>query len=108
MAGVCMARESMCDEWYWFMTLQKLLAGFLARGSDIKATGQPVLPLVCISMVKNEQDIIEPFLRNNAKFFDLMIVLDNGSTDKTRDILFDCAREFGNVIVSDQPEAAYR
>ncbi|KAJ57098.1 hypothetical protein ACMU_00995 [Actibacterium mucosum KCTC 23349] len=58
-------------------------------------------------MVRNEQDIIEPFIRHNIRFFDLMFVLDNGSTDKTRQILVDCAREFGSLCVSDIPNAEY-
>lgn len=40
-----------------------------------------------ISMVKNEMDIIESFVRYNANIFDGMIILDNGSTDNTLKIL---------------------
>lgn len=68
----------------------------------------PLVPAVCISMVKNEQDVIEPFLRHNHRFFDLMIVLDNNSSDLTRPILRDCARELGNVVLVDLPDFAYR
>ncbi|MCK9152236.1 glycosyltransferase family protein [Methanobacterium alcaliphilum] len=40
-----------------------------------------------ISMVKNEMDIIESFVRYNSNIFDGMIILDNGSTDETLHIL---------------------
>ena len=38
-------------------------------------------------MVKNEMDIIESFVRYNINIFDGMIILDNGSTDDTLEIL---------------------
>ena len=40
-----------------------------------------------ISMVKNEMDIIESFVRYHINIFDGMIFLDNNSTDKTLTIL---------------------
>ncbi|MGF7118942.1 glycosyltransferase family 2 protein [Methanobacterium oryzae] len=40
-----------------------------------------------ISMVKNEMDIIESFVRYNINIFDGMIILDNASTDNTLEIL---------------------
>ena len=40
-----------------------------------------------ISMVKNEMDIIESFVRYNANIFDGMIILDNCSSDTTFKIL---------------------
>ncbi|WP_294032986.1 glycosyltransferase family 2 protein [uncultured Moraxella sp.] len=39
------------------------------------------------SMVKNEADIIESFVRHNLNFADEMYILDNGSTDNTLSIL---------------------
>ena len=38
-------------------------------------------------MVKNEDDIIESFVRYNLNILDEMIILDNGSTDNTLKIL---------------------
>jgi SAM-dependent methyltransferase/GT2 family glycosyltransferase len=58
-------------------------------------------------MVKNEQDIIEPFIRHNLQFVDGMVIIDNASTDATRDIVAECARELGNIIVADSEEFAY-
>ncbi len=40
-----------------------------------------------ISMVKNEMDVIESFIRYHVNIFDGMIILDNGSTDNTLKIL---------------------
>jgi hypothetical protein len=63
--------------------------------------------IISLTMVKNEQDIIEPFIRHNARFMDCMIVIDNASVDETRRIAMDCARELGNVIVADNEEFGY-
>jgi len=46
-----------------------------------------------ISMVKNEKDIIESFIRYHIKIFDGMLILDNGSTDGTIDIVMKIAQE---------------
>lgn len=67
----------------------------------------PAVNAVCLTMVKNEQDIIEPFLRHNRPYFDAMIVLDNGSTDRTRNIALDVAREIGSIFVSDIRTTVY-
>ncbi len=40
-----------------------------------------------VSMVKNEMDIIESFVRYNLNILDGMIILDNASTDDTLKIL---------------------
>lgn len=58
-------------------------------------------------MIRNEQDLIEPFLRHHAALLDLMVVLDNRSTDKTRDIAIRVARELGNIIITDCPDEGY-
>ncbi|MEB3323674.1 MAG: glycosyltransferase family 2 protein, partial [Synechococcaceae cyanobacterium] len=47
-------------------------------------------PLIGIATIKNEEDIIEAFLRHNLKFGDHLYILDNGSVDQTPQIL----REF--------------
>jgi len=46
-----------------------------------------VKKIFSISMVKNEMDIIESFVRYNINILDGMIILDNGSTDGTIEIL---------------------
>ncbi len=67
----------------------------------------PIVRLVSISMVKNEQDVIEPFLRHNRPFLDAMIVLDNGSSDRTAEIVADCARELGGIFFAHLPGFGY-
>lgn len=43
--------------------------------------------IVGVSRVLNEADIVEPFIRHHAALLDLHIVLDNGSTDGTVELL---------------------
>ena len=45
------------------------------------------IQIFSISMVKNEMDVIESFVRYNLNILDGMIILDNGSTDDTLKIL---------------------
>jgi hypothetical protein len=63
--------------------------------------------IISLSMVKNEQDIIEPFIRHNARFVDCMVILDNASVDQTRRIATSCARELGNIVVTDNEEFGF-
>ena len=58
-------------------------------------------------MVKNEQDIIEPFIRHHARLVDCMVILDNASVDDTRRIIVECARELGNIVVADSEEFTF-
>ena len=55
--------------------------------------------IAAIAMVKNEQDIIEPFVRHNIRFLDHLMILDNGSVDDTKLILKKLAVEFPNLMV---------
>jgi hypothetical protein len=45
------------------------------------------MKLIAVSRVKNEIDIIEAFVRYHARYFDKLIILDDGSTDGTVDVL---------------------
>ena len=58
---------------------------------------------LAIAMVKNEADIIEAFVRHNLHFVDLFIVIDNLSTDGTREILQALRREGLPLLVFDDP-----
>ena len=63
--------------------------------------------VISLSMVKNEQDIIEPFIRHNSRYLDHMVILDNSSVDETRRITSDCASELKTIILADSDEFAY-
>ncbi|MEX1118665.1 MAG: glycosyltransferase family 2 protein [Terrimicrobiaceae bacterium] len=45
------------------------------------------MDLVSITCIRNEEDIIEAFIRHSLTFVDSMILLDHGSTDSTPEIL---------------------
>ncbi len=47
----------------------------------------PTMRLVAVSVVKNEADIIEPFVRHTLAWADHHLVFDHDSTDGTREIL---------------------
>ena len=86
----------------------KIFARLLQRsGAKRRPAGQSVLGTIAITMVRNEQDIIEPFLRHNAALVDLLVVLDNCSTDATRRIAVEVARELGNIVITDIPDRGY-
>lgn len=46
-----------------------------------------------VTMVKNEVDIIETFIRYNLSFIDGMVILDNGSSDGTIEIILQLIKE---------------
>jgi Glycosyl transferase family 2 len=59
--------------------------------------------LVAICCVKDEIDIIEPFIRHTLAFAAPMVVLDNGSTDGTRAILESLRQEGLPLEIVDDP-----
>jgi SAM-dependent methyltransferase len=85
------------------------LRNLLRRHPEVQApvTVEPAAPpaprILGFTLVKNEQDIIEPFLRHNAGLLDALVVVDNGSVDATRSIALACARELGNIVIADHP-----
>jgi glycosyltransferase involved in cell wall biosynthesis len=62
---------------------------------------------LAIAMIKNEADIVEAFVRHNLALTDLLVVIDNGSTDGTRDILTSLQREGLALVVFDDPIFGY-
>lgn len=62
--------------------------------------------VAAVSMVRDEQDIVESTLLRMAGQVDFLIVADNRSTDGTRDILDDLARELPLTVIAD-PEPGY-
>ena len=65
------------------------------------------MPVWLVSMVRNEQDVIEAFVRHHASQVDGLLIADNLSEDHTRAILDDLADEFPLTVVDD-PDPAYR
>ena len=63
--------------------------------------------LTGISMVKNEADIIEAFVRHNMKFLDRLYVLDHSSFDGTREILTQLIQEGYPIVISDIRRLGY-
>lgn len=59
-----------------------------------------------VTMVRDEADVIAGTLRHMADEVDHLIVADNRSTDGTRDILYQLARELPLTVVDD-PDPAY-
>lgn len=63
--------------------------------------------IISVSLVKNEEDIIESFVRHNLQFVDVMLIVDNASSDRTRDILVSLQHEGLPVVIGDDPDPAY-
>ena len=65
------------------------------------------MKIVSITMIKNESDIIESFIRYNLNIFDEMIILDNGSTDDSLKIINKLQDENLPIIVIEDSDAYY-
>ena len=64
------------------------------------------MKIVSITMLKNEEDIVESFIRYNLNILDEMIILDNFSTDNTLNILKSLKREGLPIhIIKDEDES---
>jgi SAM-dependent methyltransferase len=79
----------------------------LRRLDGVYQSDKPISKIIAISTVKNEQDIIEPFLRHNRPFVDAILVMDHMSSDETRRIATECARELGGILIADLPVFAH-
>ncbi|KAA3622145.1 MAG: glycosyltransferase family 2 protein [Proteobacteria bacterium] len=62
---------------------------------------------VGVSVVKNESDVIEYFVRCNLRYLDAMVVIDNGSVDETRRILAALSREPLPLVVLDDDRVGH-
>jgi len=61
------------------------------------------LNLVMTILVKNEADIIEANIRTHTKFgVDHFVIMDNNSTDGTREILSKLQKDFSIVIIDEK------
>ena len=57
------------------------------------------MKIISITTIKNEADIIESFVRYHVNIMDLMIILDNGSTDDTLNIINNLKKENLPIVV---------
>lgn len=55
--------------------------------------------IIVVSMAKNEEDIIESFVRYYMTFVDGMIIVDHNSEDDTGKILNELKREYSSLVV---------
>ena len=65
------------------------------------------MKLIAISRVKDELDIIEPFIRHHAHYFDTHIVLDDGSSDGTYEVLQKLKLSGLPLVVIREPSVGY-
>ena len=80
----------------------------LFRYATHRFSGAGDIRLVMTILVKNEIDILEDNIRTHAQLgVDSFLVMDNGSTDGTRELLTTLADEFDLHII-DQPEQNYQ
>ncbi len=63
---------------------------------------------VIVSMMRDEADVVEGWVRHHADEVDHLIVADNGSTDGTRDILRSLAKQLPLTIVDDPVVGYYQ
>jgi len=65
------------------------------------------MKFVAISCVRNEEDIVEAFVRHTLAFVDYLVILDNGSTDHTQGILQSLAVEGLPVEIVEDSSLGY-
>lgn len=65
------------------------------------------MKIVTVTMVRNEQDIIETFVRYHEPLVNEMVILDNGSSDQTSDILWKLKEEGLKIQILFDPETAF-
>lgn len=63
--------------------------------------------ITVISVIKNSADIIETFIRANGVFADNFVLVNNGSTDRTMEILEALSKEGYNIQVYNDPDTAH-
>lgn len=62
---------------------------------------------ISFSVVKNEADIIEAFIRHNLNYVDRMVIADNLSTDNTIKILYSLKKEGLPIDIFNDPDPAH-
>lgn len=65
------------------------------------------MQIASFTMVNNESEIIESFIRYNYNFVDKMFIIDNGCTDSTMVIVRNLVAEGYDIVVYDESTEAY-
>lgn len=65
------------------------------------------MKIVSFTMVNNESEIIESFIRYNYNFIDEMVIIDNGCTDGTIKIIHGLIKEGYKITIYDESLEAY-
>lgn len=65
------------------------------------------MKIVSFTMVNNESEIIESFIRYNYNFLDEMYIIDNGCTDNTIKILRNLKNDGYKIVIYDESLEAY-
>lgn len=65
------------------------------------------MKIVSFTMVNNESEMIESFIRYNYNFVDEMIIIDNGSSDNTIEIIRLLIKEGYKITIYDESLEAY-
>lgn len=65
------------------------------------------MKIVSFTMVNNESEIIESFIRYNYNFLDEMYIIDNGCTDNTIKILRNLINDGYKIVIYDESLEAY-
>lgn len=65
------------------------------------------MKIISFTMVNNESEIIESFVRYNYNFVDKMVIIDNGCTDRTIEIVNSLRLEGYDIDVYDESLEAY-
>ena len=87
----------------WWGIVRSRWAPWRVHRGELRVPEPGAHPIVVLTPTKNEEWILERFLRVTTQFADLVIVADQGSTDRTREI---CER-FENVRVIGNPSPDY-
>ncbi|HFR3515724.1 TPA: glycosyltransferase family 2 protein, partial [Streptococcus suis] len=72
-----------------------------------KKENEEFMKIISFTMVNNESEIIESFIRYNYNFIDEMVIIDNGCTDNTMQIIFNLIKEGYKISVYDESLEAY-
>jgi uncharacterized coiled-coil protein SlyX len=66
------------------------------------------MKLAVIARVNGGLDIIETFVRHHVQHFDKLIILNNGTSDDTYQVLHQLQRVYSDLVVLRQPTIGYR